>query len=273
MRKIPFVKMDGLGNDFMIIDERKKSYKLTAENIVRLANRKTGVGFDQMIILRKPSDPKLHAAKMVIFNADGSSAGACGNGARCVGKLLLDEKKAQSLKIEAPHDRVLEVFKGEQITVNMGKPKTAWNDIPLAKSTDTLSVVGIVDDLPLPVAVNVGNPHAVFFVKEVMSLDITKFGPIIENHEMFPERTNVEFAEILAPDHIRMRVWERGAGVTAACGTGASATLVAAVRKGLSNREAKIEMDGGTLTISWTWEGDVLMTGDTNMAFEGTAFL
>ena len=106
-----------------------------------------------------------------------------------------------------------------------------------------------------------------------MSLDITKFGPIIENHEMFPERTNVEFAEILAPDHIRMRVWERGAGVTAACGTGASATLVAAVRKGLSNREAKIEMDGGTLTISWTWEGDVLMTGDTNMAFEGTAFL
>lgn len=273
MRKIPFVKMDGLGNDFMIIDERKETYDITADDIMALSDRKRGVGFDQMIILRPAENSNVNAVKMLIFNADGSSAGACGNGTRCVGSLLLAESGMDTIGIEAPGNRVLQVFKGDKIRVNMGKPKTAAEDIPLANSMDTSHVSGILDELPVGVAVNVGNPHIVFFVDDVMAVDLARLGPIIENHPFFPERINVEFAEVKSHDHIRMRVWERGAGITDACGTGACATLICAVRSHLSDRKAVIEMDGGELVIEWTWEGDIIMSGDTHKSFIGKACL
>ncbi len=272
MRIIPFLKMDGLGNDFAVIDERKQSFGLSNKDIVKMANRKTGVGFDQLIVIANPANPKEHAAAMKIYNADGSAAGACGNGTRCIGKVLLEETGLSSLKIEAPGERVLEVFAGKLITANMGKPNLDWKSIPLAENIDTLELPKIVAGLPRPVAVNVGNPHAVFFVSDLEKVDVEKQGALVEKHHLFPERTNVEFVEVKNPKHLRMKVWERGAGITKACGTGACASLVAAVRKGLAQNSAKVEMDGGELNITWSENGDILMTGAAHQSFAGNFF-
>lgn len=272
MRIIPFLKMDGLGNDFAVIDERKQSFGLSNKDIVKMANRKTGVGFDQLIVIANPANPKEHAAAMKIYNADGSAAGACGNGTRCIGKVLLEETGLSSLKIEAPGERVLEVFAGKLITANMGKPNLDWKSIPLAENIDTLELPKIVAGLPRPVAVNVGNPHAVFFVSDLEKVDVEKQGALVEKHHLFPERTNVEFVEVKKPNHLRMKVWERGAGITKACGTGACASLVAAVRKGLAQNSAKVEMDGGELNITWSENGDILMTGAAHQSFAGNFF-
>ena len=272
MRVIPFLKMDGLGNDFVIIDERQKSFGLSDKDIIKMADRKTGVGFDQLIVIANPINPAEHTAAMKIYNADGSTAGACGNGTRCVGKVLLAETGKASLKIEAPGNRVLEVFAGKQITANMGKPNLDWHGIPLAEEVDTLGLPKIAEGLPRPSAVNVGNPHVIFFVMDLVKVDVEKYGPIVENHHLFPERTNVEFVEVKAQDHLRMKVWERGAGMTKACGTGACASLVAAVRRGLCRRSAKVEMDGGELQITWSENGDILMTGDAHQSFAGSFF-
>lgn len=272
MRIIPFLKMDGLGNDFAVIDERKQSFGLSNKDIVKMANRKTGVGFDQLIVIANPANPKEHAAAMKIYNADGSAAGACGNGTRCIGKVLLEETGLSSLKIEAPGERILEVFAGKLITANMGKPNLDWKSIPLAENIDTLELPKIVAGLPRPVAVNVGNPHAVFFVSDLEKVDIEKQGALVEKHHLFPERTNVEFVEVKNPNHLRMKVWERGAGITKACGTGACASLVAAVRKGLAQNSAKVEMDGGELNITWSENGDILMTGAAHQSFAGNFF-
>lgn len=272
MRVIPFLKMDGLGNDFAVIDERKKSFGLSDKDIIKMANRKTGVGFDQLIVIANPANPEQHIAAMKIYNADGSGAGACGNGTRCVGKILLQETGLSSLKIEAPDNRILEVFAGKLITVNMGKPNLDWQDIPLAEPADTRELPKLAAGLPRPVAVNVGNPHAVFFVDDLNLVNLEKQGPEIENHQLFPKRTNVEFVEVKAPNHLRMKVWERGAGVTMACGTGACASLVAAVRRGLCQNTARVEMDGGELSITWNEVGDILMTGAAHQAFAGNFF-
>ncbi len=272
MRIIPFLKMDGLGNDFAVIDERKQSFGLSNKDIVKMANRKTGVGFDQLIVIANPANPKEHAAAMKIYNADGSAAGACGNGTRCIGKVLLEETGLSSLKIEAPGERILEVFAGKLITANMGKPNLDWKSIPLAENIDTLELPKIVAGLPRPVAVNVGNPHAVFFVSDLEKVDVEKQGALVEKHHLFPERTNVEFVEVKKPNHLRMKVWERGAGITKACGTGACASLVAAVRKGLAQNSAKVEMDGGELNITWSENGDILMTGAAHQSFAGNFF-
>lgn len=272
MRIIPFLKMDGLGNDFAVIDERKQSFGLSNKDIVKMANRKTGVGFDQLIVIANPANPKEHAAAMKIYNADGSAAGACGNGTRCIGKVLLEETGLSSLKIEAPGERILEVFAGKMITANMGKPNLDWKSIPLAENIDTLELPKIVAGLPRPVAVNVGNPHAVFFVSDLEKVDVEKQGALVEKHHLFPERTNVEFVEVKKPNHLRMKVWERGAGITKACGTGACASLVAAVRKGLAQNSAKVEMDGGELNITWSENGDILMTGAAHQSFAGNFF-
>lgn len=269
MTAIPFTKMDGLGNDFVIIDNRSGDVRLSEDQIVALGNRKTGVGFDQLIVLEKSNKV---AVKILFFNADGSKAGACGNGSRCTGKLLMDQIRSNFIQMEAPDGRILTASRETEdglVTVNMGSPRLLWNEIPLAKKTDTLAVSGVLPELPDPCCVSMGNPHAVFFVDDVERFDVAKFGSQVETHPLFPDRTNVEFAEVLAKDLIRMRVWERGAGITEACGTGACATLVAAVRRGLSADKAEIRMDGGSLWIEWKDRKDILMTGKTHCAFTG----
>ena len=272
MKQIPFVKMDGLGNDFVIIDERKTSYALTEKEIVAIADRRTGVGFDQMIVLT-PSSKAF--AKISFYNADGSTAGACGNGTRCTCRLLMDETGGNEVVLEGPDGRFLAGARAADglTTVNMGRPKTAWDEIPLTHECDTLKVEGVLPELGAAVCVSMGNPHAVFFVPDAEKTDIERLGPVAENHPMFPQRANIEFASVVASDLIRMRVWERGAGVTEACGSGACATLVAAVRAGLSDEKAEIRMDGGSLIIEWRDKGDVLMTGATHEAFRGVLFV
>lgn len=267
MKQIPFVKMDGLGNDFVIIDARKNKISLTPALIQKIANRKTGVGFDQLIVLKKS---KVCDVKMEIYNADGSTAGACGNGTRCVSSLIFEETKNKKITLEAPYKKVLTAWRGKLITVDMGKPQIDWQDIPLSKKSDTLNVK-ILPGLPPAVCTSMGNPHAVFFMKNVEKLDITKLGPKVENNKLFPQRTNVEFAQILSPQKIRMRVWERGAGITMACGSGACATLAGAVRRGLIKNKAAIIMDGGTLFIEQK-EGRILMSGPVNKSFCGVYF-
>lgn len=268
MTKIPFTKMDGLGNDFVIIDNRSGNVGLTRDQIVAIGNRKTGVGFDQLILLEKSNKA---AVKILFFNADGTTAGACGNGSRCTARLLMDEQGSDRVEMEAPDGRILKAWCAENglVTVNMGKPRLKWDEIPLARESDTLAVAGIDDELPEPCCVSVGNPHAVFFVDDVENFDVAKWGSMVEKHPMFPDRVNVEFARAVSPNLIRMRVWERGAGITDACGTGACATLVAAVRRGLNAGKAEIKMDGGSLVIEWKHGGDILMTGKTHRAFVG----
>ncbi|MCQ2914840.1 MAG: diaminopimelate epimerase [Alphaproteobacteria bacterium] len=271
MKKIPFIKMDGLGNDFVIL----RDIDLTEDEIRAIGNRKTGVGFDQLIVL-KPS--KIAEIKILFFNADGSVAGACGNGSRCTAKLLMDEMNKDSIIMESPTGGLLKGKRaeGDLISVNMGQPKLAWNEIPIKEDQDTLNIKGISDELPLPVGVSMGNPHAVFFVDDINKINdefLSKWGNYVEHHEMFPQRVNVEFAQVVKPDLIRMRVWERGAGITEACGTGACATLTAAVRRKLSNNKAKIQMDGGSLIIEWDKNHDIIMTGTTHTSFKGELYL
>lgn len=273
MKNVPFIKMDGLGNDFVIIDNRSGAIRLTTEDVVSIGDRKTGVGFDQMIII-EPSDKAF--VRMKIYNADGSAAGACGNGTRCVGKWLMDETRQTSLALEAPDGKILKAFRESPealVTVDMGKPFLKWDEIPVAEECDTLYMPKLCDGLPEPVGVSMGNPHAVFFVDDVEHMNIEAFGSQIEKHPFFPARTNVEFVQVVRPDLLRMRVWERGAGITMACGTGACASLVAAVRRGISAEKAEIKMDGGSLFIEWAQKINVLMTGDTHRAFDGTAYL
>lgn len=261
--------MDGLGNDFVIIDMRKNKYALSKKDICKISNRKTGIGFDQLIVLEKS---KICDVKMKIFNADGSTAGACGNGTRCVASFIFAENKKLVLTLEAPQNKILKAWRGKLIKVDMGLPQKEWQKIPLAKNVDT-DKVSLLKDLPKAVCTSMGNPHAVFFVKDLSKIDIAKYGPLIENHKMFPERTNVEFVQVLSANKIKMRVWERGAGITNACGSGACAVLAGAYRNNLSANKAQIIMDGGTLIIEQNKEGHILMQGATHTAFKGTLFL
>lgn len=267
-KKLDFIKMDGLGNDFVIL----RDIDLSEQEIVSIGNRKTGVGFDQLIILKESN---IADTKILFFNSDGSVAGACGNGSRCVSKLLMDELKKDEVSLETRDGRILKGKKiDQQFTgVNMGKPFLLWNEIPLSVEQNTLNVKGISDELPEPVCVSMGNPHAVFFVDDVEKVDLSFWGNYVEHHSMFPQKTNVEFAQVLKPNLIRMRVWERGAGITEACGTGACATLVASVRRGLSDSKAEIKMDGGSLFVEWNKDREIIMIGKTHMAFKGELYL
>ncbi|MDR0645853.1 MAG: diaminopimelate epimerase [Elusimicrobiota bacterium] len=270
MKTISFIKMDGLGNDFMIIDGRNEKIKLTSADIKKAASRRTGVGFDQLFILEKSRKADV---KMIIFNSDGSPACACGNGARCVADFIFNETSKKEILIEAPANRMLEARRAKLITVNMGKPSFDWRAIPLARKTDIMNMPQIIKGLGAPLALSMGNPHAVFFVKDVNKIDISKLGSEVENNKLFAQRTNVEFAQIITPSRIRMRVWERGAGITSACGSGACAVLAAAVKKGLAKNKADILMDGGKLIIEWDKNGDVLMTGPVHKSFRGEFYL
>ena len=264
-----FLKMHGLGNDFVVIDARKTPYSPAEAEVRAIADRKTGVGCDQFIVL-EPAQTAGTMAFMRIRNADGSEAAACGNASRCVGWLLMEESGAERVAFET-RAGILESFRADngRVTVNMGPARLDWAQIPLAGPDDTLRVDVAHGGFAGPVAVNMGNPHAVFFVDDVNAVSLAEVGPVFENHPSFPERTNVEFAQVLSPTSIRMRVWERGAGITSACGSGACATAVAAARRGLTGRKSDVILDGGTLTIEWLEDGTVLMTGPIALTFSG----
>ncbi|MBI1237766.1 MAG: diaminopimelate epimerase [Alphaproteobacteria bacterium] len=270
----PFLKMNGLGNDFVVLDARARPLALSSQTIRAMADRKRGIGCDQFIVL----EPGLGGAdtRMRIWNADGDEVGACGNATRCIADWLGAELGKETLTIDTDAGRLIaERLKDGRVSVDMGRPRFGWEEIPLSERMDTRVLdikLGPIDAPVLfgPSAVNVGNPHCIFFVDDVAKHDISRFGPMIENYPLFPERANVSIAQILARDHIRLRVWERGVGMTQACGTAACAVVPAAVRKGLSARKATVTLDGGDLEIEWR-EGDdhILMTGPVALNFEG----
>ena len=270
MQPKDFIKMHGAGNDFVVLDLRRGGAAPTATEAVAIADRHRGIGCDQIILIG-PSKTGVTDLGLVFLNSDGSESGACGNGTRCVADLLMKERGADHLALETAAG-ILDCARGRdgRVTVDMGLARTEWRDIPLAEARDTLHLgigEGPVKD---PVGVGMGNPHSVFFVADVAAIPIEAIGPRLERHKLFPERANIGFAEVRAPDRIRLRVWERGAGLTLACGSGACAALVAAVRRGLTKRKATLELDGGTLEIEWLENGHVLMTGPTAIAFHGT---
>lgn len=270
-----FAKMNGLGNEIAVLDARERPLTLNASAVEALANPEKGIGFDQLMVLLPPRNP-LADVYTEIWNADGSKVAACGNGSRCVAWYVMREMNRENLVIETEAGLLGAVSVGpNMISVDMGAPIFEWERIPISERLDTMRIelqVGPIDDPILhgPGVVNMGNPHCVFFVQDAELAPVEAVGPMIEYHPLFPERTNVGFAEIVARDHIRLRVWERGAGLTKACGTGACAALVAAVRRRLCDRSAKVQVDGGMLQIEWR-ESDnhVIMTGAVALESEG----
>lgn len=264
-----FWKMHGLGNDFVVLDARDEPLSLDDGRVRALADRRTGIGFDQLLVIER--DPGGGDAFMRIRNADGGEVEACGNGARAVGRLLLDEAGARGPLRIGTASGPIEVadLDGARVTVDMGRPRLGWREIPLAREMDTLALDYAVGPLARPVAVSMGNPHAVFLVPDAEAVDIERWGPLVERDPLFPARTNVEAISLIGPDRIRMRVWERGVGVTRACGTGACAVAVAAARRGLTGRRVEVVLDGGPLLIEWTEDDRVLMTGPAVVSFVG----
>lgn len=264
-----FLKMHGLGNDFVIIDGRVNAPDLSPDRIRKIADRHFGVGCDQFIIMEKSDKADVF---MRIYNPDASESGACGNATRCVAKLVMAEKHSDAVTVETisgvlPCTRAAD----NKITVDMGAPRLNWDEIPLAAQADTANVQLGAEGISNPVCVNMGNPHAVFFVDDAEAVAIDKIGPRFERDAIFPKRANIEFVHVIDRNTVRARVWERGAGVTLACGSGACAVAVAAVRRGLTGRKVTVQMDGGDLQLEWR-ESDnhVYMTGAAETSFEGT---
>ncbi len=270
MNGIEFLKMHGLGNDFVVLDVRKRALALSPAAARRIADRRTGVGCDQVVVIAPPRND-LADAFVSFLNADGGEAGACGNGSRCVAALLMGENKKNHAVLETISGLLdCERTNAGEIAVDLGPARLDWRDIPLKEARDTLHLGIEAGPLKDPVGVGLGNPHAVFFVADAAKIALEIFGPQIENNPLFPERTNVEVAQIISPSEIRLRVWERGAGITRACGTGACAALVAANRRGLAARKARIELDGGALAVEWLPDNHVLLTGPVAISFTGT---
>ena len=268
--EIPFIKMHGAGNDFVVLDGRAQRLGLTADRIRLIADRRLGVGCDQLISL----EPGTEGADvfMRIHNPDGSEAGACGNATRCVATLIGRDLGRAAVTIRTiSGDLPSSLLADGRVTVDLGPPRLGWAEVPLAAPMDTLHLPLAEGTVADPAACSMGNPHATFFVDAIEGLDIAQLGPRFETDTLFPDRANIGFAQVLAPDRIRLAVWERGAGRTLACGSGASATLVNAVRRGLAGRRATLLLDGGTLTIEWReTDGHVLMTGPAETSFLGT---
>ncbi|SFC76512.1 diaminopimelate epimerase [Tropicimonas isoalkanivorans] len=258
-----FFKMHGLGNDFVVIDQRSGSGVVSPHVVRAIGDRHRGVGFDQLALIETDTQAD---ARLTFYNADGSLSATCGNATRCVARHLMVEtgRTAISLRTERGVLQCEDAGDG-QTRVNMGQPMLGWADVPLARAMDTL-------ELPLPGAptgTGMGNPHCTFFVEDAEAVDLATFGPEHEHHPLFPERTNVQVAHLIGPDHLRMRVWERGTGVTLASGSSSCATAVAAARRGLTGRHVRIDLDGGTIDIDWRDDG-VHMTGPTAHVFDGT---
>jgi diaminopimelate epimerase len=268
--RIPFRKMHGLGNDFVVLDQRADPVAIDEAAARALADRRTGIGCDQVILLEKPHNPSAQIF-MRIRNPDGSEAEACGNGTRCVAAILAAESSATRLRIETVAGLLdAEMLPDGRVSVDMGEARTGWRDIPLAREMDTLRVDLAYGDLAEPVCTSMGNPHATFFVADADAIDFAALGPGLEHDKLFPERANIGVATVRDRATIRLRVWERGVGLTRACGSGACAALVAASRRGLTGRRAAVVLDGGSLDIFWRDDGHVLMTGPVALSFEGS---
>jgi diaminopimelate epimerase len=269
MVKIPFLKMHGLGNDFVVLDGRRAAIAVDAASASALADRRTGIGCDQVILLERPRHPTAQVM-MRIRNPDGGEAEACGNATRCVAALLHRETGDSRLRIETVAGLLdAEVLPDGRVAVDMGPARMCWHEIPLARAMPTDRVELALGPLTAPVCTNIGNPHATFFVADVEVIDLAALGPVLEHDPLFPERANIGVAAVGENGQIRLRVWERGAGITRACGSGACAALVAAHRRGLAERHALVVLDGGTLDIAWREDGHVIMTGPVAMSFEG----
>lgn len=265
MTRTAFQKMHGLGNDFVILDARTVPVEMTAVRAAALANRHSGIGCDQLILLEASSRA---AVKMRIFNADGSEVAACGNATRCVAALLGGEGLPNS-SIETAAGLLHAMTDGQDATVDMGAPRFGWDDIPLGYAMDTAAMPVAWDGLATPMAVNVGNPHVVFFVKDLDAVALGDVGPLIEHDPLFPERVNVNVAQVTGPTALKLMVWERGVGLTQACGTGACATAVAAIRQGKVQSPVTVSLPGGNLEISWTLGEPIQMRGPATFVFEG----
>ncbi len=271
----PFLKMNGLGNDFVVVEARTAPFAPTAEEVRAIADRATGIGCDQLISIEPPRDPEAGVDAHVRFwNADGEEISACGNGTRCVGWLLMQSSGKDEAVIETKAGRLFASRAGERlVSVDMGEPRLDWRQIPLASEQDTrelgLLLYDHADLMAPPGCVSMGNPHVVFFVPDAEQAPVREAGPAVERHPLFPEYVNVGFAQVVARDRIRLRVWERGAGLTQACGTGACAALVAAARRQLTDRAATLQLDGGELFIEWREDGHVIMTGPAAVDFAG----
>lgn len=263
---IDFLKMHGLGNDFVVMDARRRPLTVDPGLIARIGDRHRGIGFDQLVLMQ-PSETADVALRF--FNADGGEAGACGNASRCIAALVMEETGRDRVTMATrggilPAERLAD----GKVTVWMPAPRLDWRDVPLAEPRDTLAVELGVAGLPPAVCLSMGNPHAVLFVKDV---DLAEtLGPTLERHPLFPERANIGFARLLGPGRLRLRVFERGAGLTLACGSGACAAMVAAVRRGLVSARAVLILDGGELELAWPGEGPVAMTGPWARSFSGT---
>lgn len=266
--------MNGLGNEIVVVDLRGKSKIFTADEVQRIAADRRS-HFDQMMVLHDPKSPGT-LAYVRIYNADGSEAGACGNGMRCVGWFMARGLPSPRFKVETKAGILsVDASAGTTVTVDMGEPHFGWQDIPLAEEfRDTRGIelqIGPIDNpvLHSPSVVNVGNPHAIFWVEDVKAYDLERFGPMLENHPIFPERANISLAHVTADDALTLRTWERGAGLTLACGSAACAAAVSAARKKLTGRKVTVTLPGGDLVIEWAADNHILMTGPTQFEYEG----
>jgi diaminopimelate epimerase len=275
----PFVKMHGLGNDFVVVDARQAPFDLSDARARRIADRREGVGCDQLVVIQPPSAGSGADVYMHLRNADGGEIGACGNATRCVAARIMAETGRDAVTVETKAGLLHARDTGAAgVAVDMGPPRLDWREIPLAEAQDTLALhlLGALDmpgadALPAPVAVNMGNPHAVFFVADAEQVPLAEIGPRLEHAPLFPERANISFATLDGPDRLRLRVWERGAGITRACGTAACAATVAAIRRGEGARRMTVALDGGDLAIEWRdSDGHVIMAGPVAESFTGT---
>jgi len=274
MATTPFLKMHGLGNDFVVLDARTAALDLTPERRRVIADRRLGVGCDQLIVLEPPTEREADVF-MRIYNPDGGEAQACGNATRCVASVVMDERKTDQVTVQTVAGLLESQKTGigsnglPVISVDMGLARLDWREIPVAQACDTNHMPVGIGPLQDPVGTNMGNPHATFFVDDAAAIPLGELGPKLEHDRFFPERVNVGVAQLLGDDKLRLRVWERGAGITLACGSGACAAVVNAHRRGLAGRRATVLVDGGELEIAWQENGHVLMTGPVATAFIG----
>jgi diaminopimelate epimerase len=270
---IPFRKMNGLGNDFIIVDGRSELRSFTPEQVHAWSNRQSGIGCDQFIVMENSDVADI---RMRIYNAEGHEVESCGNASRCVADIVFKETGADGATIDTKGG-LLVCRKADAglVTVDMGVPKFDWQDIPLAEAFhDTRGIelqIGPIDApiLHTPSVVNVGNPHAIFWVDDLEVTDLSRTGPLLENHPIFPQRANISLAHVISPSHVEVKVWERGVGLTLACGTAACAVAVAAARSGRTGRDVTITLPGGDLLIEWDERDHMLMTGPVTYDFEG----
>jgi diaminopimelate epimerase len=274
MTGTPFLKMHGLGNDFVVLDGRAKPLDLSLVRRRAIADRRLGVGCDQLIVLEQPTDGDADVF-MRIFNPDGGEAGACGNATRCVASVVMGERKTDQVTVQTISGLLESQKTGvgsnglPVISVDMGLARLDWREIPVREACDTNHMPVGLGPLQDPVGTNMGNPHATYFVEDLAAIPLAELGPKLEHNRFFPERANIGVVQPLGEGRLRLRVWERGAGLTLACGSGACAAVVAASRRGLVNRKADVVMEQGTLTLEWLRDDHVLMTGGISVAFKG----